>query len=934
MADFKEPRAYNSKTLAKVFLIASFALLVAIVTMILHDYFKPWKQYQREFMTLERKMDRVKFQEAMSKINVQKYNQLKSSLAAAKASIRSERSQIHQDQNMIAKYQAKIYVVHQDYQFKKIEINALKWRYEQYLIKHEANPTLEKQLNNLIAVDKKLGNRVTVLKLKRNGYGQALTQIYAQKTKDQSTLTAMLRQVNQIKHQYAKMGFTPFFAFRNAPIVNFLSPTIKIHQILLKNLPVDLYFAHTMRVDRCITCHLAIDTPGFENAPEPFTTHPDLKLFLSSNSPHPMNKFGCTVCHGGVGPAVGFISAGHVPNSKAEAIRWKKEYGWHYPVNATSHMLPLKYAEASCEECHGVQQHIDFAPKLDLGRRLLVVRGCIGCHKIKQLENLPKAGPPLIRVKGKLTRAFVTKWIWNPRSFDIYARMPSFFNQSNNSGPKSLPKTKAELVSIVYYLFHNSKNYAPPQKYPGYGNIAKGKKLFHTIGCLACHGIADAMPYHPEFAPDLSDEGSKVTASWIYSWIRDPQNYDPTTRMPNMRLSKRQAANITAYLMSLKNPAFEKEAVPKASTAVRNQMIIHILAKNAGWTGAKQELAKMNSGQRWEFLGKHSIQKYGCFGCHEINGFENAQGIGTDLTTWGSKQLEQLDFGLVKIPHTRVAFLKAKLENPRVFDYGRVASFNNRLKMPNFYLSKRDRQAIMTAVLGLTGNYIPQSMQAGLTGNGPLIEAGDRVICKFNCRACHIIHDQGGRILQYYKQIGLDPSMGPPNLADEGAKVQVKWMYNFFRHVYPIRPWLKIRMPSFPWTDKEIDAVITYFNLRDHQEFPFMKISVPKLTFTEMIQAKKLFNQLECLHCHIVGNHMPKDMAAAAPNLSQVRYRLKPAWILKWLKNPNAIMPGTRMPDFWPNNASPAPNILNGNSKKQREILRDYLYTLGSTSAN
>ena len=52
------------------------------------------------------------------------------------------------------------------------------------------------------------------------------------------------------------------------------------------------------RVDRCTTCHVAIDKPQLALAEQPFTAHPGDYLKW-----HPPEKFGCTVCHGGQGLA-------------------------------------------------------------------------------------------------------------------------------------------------------------------------------------------------------------------------------------------------------------------------------------------------------------------------------------------------------------------------------------------------------------------------------------------------------------------------------------------------------------------------------------------------------------------------------------------------------------------------------------------------------
>ena len=42
-----------------------------------------------------------------------------------------------------------------------------------------------------------------------------------------------------------------------------------------------------------------------------------------------------------------------------------------------------------------------------------------------------------------------------------------------------------------------------------------------------------------------------------------------------------------------------------------------------------------------------------------------------------------------------------------------------------------------------------------------------------------------------------------------------------------------------------------------------------------------------------------------APNLSLARSRLRPLWIEKRLRNPEALQPGTRMPGFFPDMKSP-----------------------------
>jgi hypothetical protein len=48
------------------------------------------------------------------------------------------------------------------------------------------------------------------------------------------------------------------------------------------------------RADRCVTCHQGVYWKGFETADEPYRSHPAGLI-----KTHPLERFGCTSCHGG-----------------------------------------------------------------------------------------------------------------------------------------------------------------------------------------------------------------------------------------------------------------------------------------------------------------------------------------------------------------------------------------------------------------------------------------------------------------------------------------------------------------------------------------------------------------------------------------------------------------------------------------------------------
>jgi hypothetical protein len=55
--------------------------------------------------------------------------------------------------------------------------------------------------------------------------------------------------------------------------------------------------------------------------------------------------------------------------------------------------------------------------------------------------------------------------------------------------------------------------------------------------------------------------------------------------------------------------------------------------------------------------------------------------------------------------------------------------------------------------------------------------------------------------------------------------------------------------------------------------------------------------------------------------------RLQPDWILQWLKAPAPILPGTRMPAFWPDYPKSFYQQMGGSAERQILAVRDHLLT-------
>jgi len=150
-----------------------------------------------------------------------------------------------------------------------------------------------------------------------------------------------------------------------------------------------------------------------------------------------------------------------------------------------------------------------------------------------------------------------------------------------------------------------------------------------------------------------------------------------------------------------------------------------------------------------------------------------------------------------------------------------------------------------------------------------------------------------------------------------------------------------VRMPTFGLDDPTLNLAISYFGAISNDLVPFQTPRVVNTGSTAV--GKELFDLLQCQKCHVLGE-IPADQPKAnlAPDLRMVSDRLQPKWIIDWLKRPSDILPGTRMPAFWPDHPkSPFPQ-LKGDAEAQIQAITDHLLTFrggpsprpGARSAN
>ena len=740
---------------------------------------------------------------------------------------------------------------------------------------------------------------------------------------------------------------------------------------------------------------------------EVYVSHPNRELLKV----HDPEKFGCTPCHGGNGVALTSVEKAHGYNEHwlwplhakenleagcqqchaqeivtemagtldagREVFRLRGCMACHRyegfdrdpdelsAVNQDMRQLTQQKAEWTREIGFSVAKgdrtrNNDEAQKLYQHANDLKVRISGIDAKLEQFEDrsrslvreVKKVGPSLKEVRMKMHKEWLPVWLKDPHAWRPGTKMPTFRLDDG------------EVKAIAAFVWQSGVT--GDLKTQPTGDAARGKEAFETRGCMACHSMGEGGEKQGgTFAANLSRVGEKDNYDYLVRWIHNPrqrtlpycafEKKDITTEdyqragkpfvfdldhaqcpndghqllvmqmtpMPSLRLSEEEARDIATYLETRKHP-------------------------NATYANADYlDDPKLRD------QGLKLVRFYGCAGCHEIAGLEEEQRIGTELTKEGSKPIERLDFALLGHVaeregwYTHKGFFEHKLENPAVYDQGKEKAKLDRLKMPNFNLSKPEIDQVTTFLLGSVEPTIPARYFYNPGDQRRDILEGWWVVRKYNCMGCHQVHVGQTTVFMTLPRY-QDPDwkdQRPPTLIGEGARVNPDWLMRFLNNPSltddpkemdrdGVRRYLKARMPTFYFSDGEIQKLVRFFAAMSSQAAPYIADKLEPLSDPERTMARQLFTSegAPCLKCHATGD--PKhDARATAPNFLLAKERLKPGWARRWMLDPAMMSPGTAMPSglFRPEGdrmvfAGPTPASFNGYNKDHAELLVRYMF--------
>lgn len=206
---------------------------------------------------------------------------------------------------------------------------------------------------------------------------------------------------------------------------------------------------------------------------------------------------------------------------------------------------------------------------------------CAACHA--DFPGEMKSAPDLREVGSRISGDYLQRFLLDPHGTHPGTTMPDVLAHLPPKEKKAVSK------SISHYLMSLTRKETTETTS---GDAKAGVKIYHETGCIACHSPRDdsGRELSSSKAASLAHLPGKYRNGELAKFLLDPLATRPSGRMPNLKLSSKEAAALEAYLIG--------DTKPKAAEL-------------------RSDLVK---------LGKANFEKHNCTSCHSIDGTDSQSG--------------------------------------------------------------------------------------------------------------------------------------------------------------------------------------------------------------------------------------------------------------------------------------------------------------------
>lgn len=563
---------------------------------------------------------------------------------------------------------------------------------------------------------------------------------------------------------------------------------------------------------------------------------------------------------------------------------------------------------------------------IERGRQQFAAFRCGRCH-VREGDAVAPAAPSLQHVAAGMTVEQIAQRLApamnSPDATALDRRMPHF--RLNAEQARHLAEFLVKQSASV--KLDEAKTIKP--KTPKVGEVVvdpqrRGEVLLRSVGCLACHRVGELGNSNdlPFAGPDLTHVKQRRSASWLTTWLADPQRLNADHRMPIFALTEEERHLIVMALttMPLNNegagyPLRSESSDPtKASGALNGSNRIRPETQP---TRPFDKPADRPSESPVD-AGRRLFVEHRCAACHrttdpKLNEFARPKNDLSRPTDWSTSCLDE-------------QWVRDDAKQP-------------------IYLRGLDRAAIKAFIASRWDWPLSRESQ---------FARGTRMLEEKNCFACHPRYGGIGlgrtakEVAATDKDLnGQAPSLVPPSLNAIGDKLLDEALSIAVRgERQPIRmPWLRVRMPKFKHSPDELATLTRYFVEHDRipggyegvrvREFEGKATLTPShphtLTPSNAVannadaqthlagQALTGVRGWSCIACHKIGDYEPKQVALGArgSDLRLLGKHIRPEFFFRWIASPLRVIPGVEMPQF----NRPVAGVLDGDLSKQHAAL-------------
>ncbi len=482
--------------------------------------------------------------------------------------------------------------------------------------------------------------------------------------------------------------------------------TVEMRQIVVPALDV---------ADRCVSCHSGTDDPRMVGLPQPYAAHPGPYLKW-----HDIEKFGCTICHGGQGRATEMADAhGDVKHWGDPLLRGKLAYSSCSKCHFESDLYSAeedRYARGKTVlAIDGTELGAFVRTSRDprslptvRGKQLVTRLGCLGCHKYRGRGGT--LGPDITYVGDKGTHDFDFSHIQGERTVAQWL-LEHFKHPAKVSPDTLMPElglTDRQARDLTDYMLSLHRKTAPAEYTPipprAKRQPATGQQLYELF-CSGCHGV--------------DGQGSTVREFQAIRSIDAP----PELLVPSLNHDDTLAVASDDYLREIIRTGREGTTMIAWGSAtdggLLDEEMDRIVEYIRSWQSPRPDYA-MIAASRGDVAAGRASYMQNCASCH---GMDGQGGIGNTLNSPSFLEIASDNFLARTIIDGRP---NTAMPSWRGFDAQRVS----------------DLIAFLRSWIPLRSDWATTLKL--ISGKSPAVSAGiGKILYKANCVMCHGLNGMG-----------------------------------------------------------------------------------------------------------------------------------------------------------------------------------------------